>query len=274
MTSSLDPPRFASGRADVPAALSDALRSAANDGPTPHELERLSASVAPFFLMPPSAVPVTGGFSHSSTSILGRMLGSGVGRGATMLAVATVCAVGGYGAWRSLRPVPASPQNIPAAAVVQADVPLPAPAKDPISAGKAPFGSVRAEPVAGGAAPPAVKMREPPHARPAELPAAPSLGETTIAPPPPKPELSEWALVDSARRSMATEPRRALALVQEHHRRFAGGPLSEEADFIEIEAMKRLGRLDEVRALEDRFHSRYPSSIHGQTIQMRPTPTP
>ena len=86
--------------------------------------------------------------------------------------------------------------------------------------------------------------------------------------------MSESELVDLARRSVTTDPRKALALAQEHHRRFAGAPLSEEADFIEIEALKRLGRFEEARALDERFRKRYPTSIHGQTVQVRPAPSP
>jgi hypothetical protein len=73
---------------------------------------------------------------------------------------------------------------------------------------------------------------------------------------------------------VAADPRKALALAQDHHRRFAGGPLAEEADFIEIEATKRLGRFEDARALDERFRKRYPTSMHGQTVQVRPTPTP
>jgi outer membrane protein assembly factor BamD (BamD/ComL family) len=86
--------------------------------------------------------------------------------------------------------------------------------------------------------------------------------------------MSEFALVEQARRSVAADPKKALALTEEHQRRFAGGPLSEESDFIAIEAERRLGHNDEARALADRFKKHYPTSMHGQSVTVPPLPKP
>ena len=270
MTPSFDPPRLASGGADACASLRDALKSASNDGPTQQDLAKLSGMLAPVFMAPPSSFPDVGsnGLSESA-SASAKLLGAGFGKGATMLAVAAVCAAGGYGAWRALAPSSTATQNIAPAPVVQ---PLALPAKEPIRVDQLPIDDTKAP---GDVTPQsaASRPREATRARPIELPAS-NLAAEEVAAGSPKPQLSEWALIELARKSGPTDPRNALALAQDHHRRFAGGPLSEEADFIEIEAMKRLGRFEDARSLEERFRKRYPNSMHGQTVHVQPTPNP
>ncbi len=265
MTPSFDPPRFASGRANAPDSLRAALKSAASDGPAPRDIEKLAGALAPIFAAPPSTFPepVPNGVSESAA--LGAK-GLGAGKIATLLAVAALVGAGGYGAWRHGHPSDPGTQNIAPAIIAQPE-PAPAPqTPEPIPAPRLPLDTT--PPAATGMAAPS-KPREAARTRPVETPAP-----EPVAQPPQKAKLSESEIVEFARKSITSDPRNALSLVQEHHRRFAGGPLSEEADFIEIEALKRLGRFEEARALDDRFRKRYPTSIHGQTVQVRPTPTP
>jgi hypothetical protein len=259
---SADPPRIASGRAAFPGALRDAVQAAATDGPTPQEIERLASALAPVFAAPPLGLH-GGGHGATASGVTG-VKGFGAGKTVTTLAVAALVGAGGYGAWLWLRPAPTPPQNIAPAVAAESEPAPELPAPPPIAVESLPQ---VVEPVPTGAAVP-VKPREAMRVRPIEAPP-----QETQAAEPPKGQ-SESELVDLARRSVASDPRKALALAQDHHRRFAGGPLSEEADFIEIEAMKRLGRFEEARALDDRFRKRYPTSIHGQTVQVRPSPTP
>jgi len=259
MTASSAPPRIASGQVDAPAALRDALQAAANDGPTPEQFEQLSSALTPIFAVSASAVLHAGATGAASAKLFGASK-------ATTLAVAVVLTAGGYGAWRWLGPSRNDAKNMAPAAVAQPVPELVVPASPPpIPVEQLPLDT---EPATETVAPPP-RPREATRTRPAEPPAreAPTVEA-------PKPQLSESELVDLARRLVMSDPRNALALVQDHHRRFAGGPLSEEADFVEIEAMKRLGRFEEARALGDRFRKRYPTSIHGQTVQVRPPPTP
>jgi hypothetical protein len=229
-------------------------------------MARLASALAPTFAVQPALHAASNGLAGSSSTAGAHVLGAGVGKTTTIVALALVCAAGGYGAWRSLQRTSIAPPQVAAPSVAQ---PERAPADDvPQSlAERAPAPDTHS--IARAQAP--AKSREPSRARPAE-PSVPS--DNPIAAPAPKQELSEWALVDLARRSVTTDPQRAIALAQEHHRRFGGGPLSEEADFIEIEATKRLGRLDDARALEEKFHKLYPMSIHGRTVQVRPAPSP
>jgi hypothetical protein len=260
MTPSYDPPRFASGRADAPDSLREALKAAASDGPGLHEIEKLAGALAPIFAAPPSTFPDAAphGISESAGA------GLGAGKVATLLSVAVLVGAGGYAAWRHWHASDPGTQNIAPAVRTQSD---PAPALQPPEPIAAP--ALPLETPAPVAAPVPAKPREAVRSRPVEAPA-----QETPAQPAAKAQLSESELVELARKSVTGDPRNALSLVQEHHRRFAGGPLSEEADFIEIEAMKRLGRFEEARALDDRFRKRYPTSIHGQTVQVRPAPSP
>jgi hypothetical protein len=194
-----------------------------------------------------------------------KVLGASVGKGTSLLALFAVCAVGGYGAWRYTHPSPVAAPSTAPAIVQQPEVAPPALGPAPIPVESLPLDTERSPAALS-------KPREPSRARAVESPTA---GHEEPAPAAEAPKaLSELELVDLARRSIATDPRKTLALAQEHHKRFAGGPLSEEADFLEIEAMKRLGRFEEAKTLDERFRKRYPTSIHGQTVLVKPAPSP
>jgi hypothetical protein len=73
---------------------------------------------------------------------------------------------------------------------------------------------------------------------------------------------NEPQLIERARRALATDPRRALMLTQEHQRRFPAGALGVERDVIAIEALARSGQTAEARRRALLFISSYPRSIH------------
>jgi hypothetical protein len=72
----------------------------------------------------------------------------------------------------------------------------------------------------------------------------------------------EPQLIEKARRALASDPRRALALTQEHQRRFPGGALGVERDVIALEALARSGQTAEARRRAFQFEAKYPQSIH------------
>jgi hypothetical protein len=90
------------------------------------------------------------------------------------------------------------------------------------------------------------------------------------APSAPKPAAStgpsEVALLDQARASLAGNPSRALALTEEHRRRFPKGALSQEREVIAIDALKKLGRSGEAKQRGDTFSAENPDTIHRRTI--------
>jgi hypothetical protein len=78
--------------------------------------------------------------------------------------------------------------------------------------------------------------------------------------------LNEVALLDLARSSLGTDPRRALSLTQEHAKRFPHGALTQEREVIAIEALSRLGQTDAARSRGSEFERHYPGSAHQQKI--------
>lgn len=77
---------------------------------------------------------------------------------------------------------------------------------------------------------------------------------------------SEVALLDQARASLVSNPTRALALTEEHRRRFPKGALSQEREVIAIEALKKLGRGSEAKKRGDAFSAENPDTIHRRTV--------
>lgn len=76
------------------------------------------------------------------------------------------------------------------------------------------------------------------------------------------PAWDEPRLIERARRALASEPRRALQLAQEHQRRFPSGALAVEREVIAIDALARSGERLEALRRARAFESSYPNSIH------------
>lgn len=81
-----------------------------------------------------------------------------------------------------------------------------------------------------------------------------------------KEAIEEHQLLRAARAALERDPARALALTQEHKRRFPAGMLAQEREVIAIEALSRLGRSDDARSRADRFGKEYPDSPHGDRV--------
>jgi hypothetical protein len=65
-----------------------------------------------------------------------------------------------------------------------------------------------------------------------------------------------------ARRELESDPAAALALVREHEARYAGGALVQEREALAVEALARLGRVDEARGRLARLRRDFPQSPH------------
>jgi hypothetical protein len=118
-------------------------------------------------------------------------------------------------------------------------------------------------------APHVAKHAEPP---PQSLPAP----EPEAVPPAPSAEhrapasLPTWdepQLIERARKALATDPRRAFALTQEHQRRFPAGTLGVEREVIALEALARMGQTADARRRALAFTERYPKSIHTPQVR-------
>lgn len=106
---------------------------------------------------------------------------------------------------------------------------------------------------------------------PAPAPAAPS-SEGAADPPDnvqPKPvaQPSEATLLRRAQAALHRDPARALALTQEHRRRFPKGALAQEREVIAIEALSRLGRSGEAAKRAKTFENSYPGSAHQRKVE-------
>lgn len=119
-----------------------------------------------------------------------------------------------------------------------------------------------APPPAPSAAPPAVPPSQaiPPAAPTPSV--APSSKPVTLE--------SESALLERARRELNGNPSRALALANEHARRFPRGMLSQEREVIAIAALRHLGRSTEADQRAARFDRSYPNSAHQRTVDGNP----
>jgi hypothetical protein len=77
---------------------------------------------------------------------------------------------------------------------------------------------------------------------------------------------NEATLLDQARLLLPTEPRRALALTQEHAKRFPRSVLAQEREVIAIQALSRLGKTDAAKKRGVDFERQYPGSAHQNKV--------
>lgn len=118
------------------------------------------------------------------------------------------------------------------------------------------------------APPAAADVRPASNAPPPEV--APPVAEPETAASSPAPRVLKEApatwdepqLIERARKALASEPRRALLLTQEHQRRFPAGALSVERDVIALEALAHSGQTAEAKRRALAFEAKYPKSIH------------
>jgi hypothetical protein len=111
---------------------------------------------------------------------------------------------------------------------------------------------------------------EPP--APVDLSPSPAVAPAPSAPPaapapPADPLAQEAALLERARTALAASPAQALALTEAYAARFPGGMLRIERDLVAIDALRRLGRLDEARARGEAVLARAPGSLYEARIR-------
>jgi RNA polymerase sigma factor (sigma-70 family) len=80
-------------------------------------------------------------------------------------------------------------------------------------------------------------------------------------------ELLEMRDIGNAERLIATEPARALAIVQHAQQRFPDGYFGEERAYVEIMALFGLGRSDEARAKAADFLRTYPDGAYSRRVR-------
>ncbi len=137
-----------------------------------------------------------------------------------------------------------------------------APRRDPIKSGAVPGGRTMDPPVPASP-PPRDGDRDP-------APASDRGGDVGIAAParsPPSEGEEEPQLLQRALAVLATSPSQALALTDEHARRFPAGALGQERERIAIEALVKLGQRGAAVERATRFLAVYPRSAHRSRIE-------
>lgn len=205
--------------------LDQLVELARRERPAPGAMASVARSLrVPFVAAPLAAIvmPSTAMASLAAKVGLSRLGLLGWGAGSTVAASGVVLAV----ALTQPTPPPVSPAPPPARAVSQQQAspkPVePAPVPELVATPSAPAHAVK------------------------ELPAM----------------WDEPQLIERARKALASEPRRALALAQEHQRRFPAGALAVERDVIALEALARSGQTAEATRRARAFEAKYPKSIH------------
>ena len=78
---------------------------------------------------------------------------------------------------------------------------------------------------------------------------------------------TEVHLLQRAQSALGGSPASALALTDEHARRFAGGALAQEREFIAVSALLALGRGPEARARAARLIERFPGTAYRGRLE-------
>jgi hypothetical protein len=78
---------------------------------------------------------------------------------------------------------------------------------------------------------------------------------------------AEAELLARAQRELARDPSRARALALEHERVFPAGRLVEEREAVMIDALVRLGRIDDARARAQDAAARFPRGFYEERIE-------
>ena len=78
---------------------------------------------------------------------------------------------------------------------------------------------------------------------------------------------SEMELLRSARSALASRPKEAFALTEQHREHYPRGVFAQERDALAIEALLRSGNTETARSLAKSFVSAHPSSPHAHRFR-------
>lgn len=110
-------------------------------------------------------------------------------------------------------------------------------------------------------APPTAPALEPPASRREEV------KPPTASAKPAAQKPDEAALLEQARRALATNPTQALALTRRHQALYPHGALVQEREVIAIEALRRLGRGGQASERANSFEKSFPDSAHRRAVE-------
>jgi hypothetical protein len=213
----------------APGELGRLFRAAEADLPSQAQLSNVAERLGPL-LAPPGATPA------SSAAGMPRALKLGLLAGALLGAVAIAVGV-------STQRAPSVEKSAPSAVAPPANQVL-TPALSAAAPAIAPSPSAEAPPAASATSP-----ASNPAPRSSRAPA------------------NEALLLERARRALASDPARALALTKQHQQSFPNGLLKQEREVIAIEALRRLGKAEQAGERAGRFEKQYPDSAHRRAVE-------
>jgi len=80
-------------------------------------------------------------------------------------------------------------------------------------------------------------------------------------------ELAEMRQITRAERLLSADPKRALALTRAMHTGFPAGYFREERDYLEVMALRELGRTREMRDKAAAFLGAYPTGLYSSRVR-------
>lgn len=239
-----DPVRL-SADLNAPARLRDLLAQGRRSGPTETDLQRLSSRVQ---------AAIIAGVPAPNLTPIGKAGFTGLAGKIGVVAFAAVAAVVGGTLWvaRHSTPVVATSKATGASASVSAVANSLHDEVEPVDH--------------PSASPPESSLPTPDTSSRSLGPTSSNSSITSVGRDGAASTANESVLLNMARSALRSNPRHALALTQEHVKRFANGALVQEREVIAIEALSRLGQLDAARARARDFERRFPGSAHQSKI--------
>ncbi len=238
MSADQDPPRWVEPGSDAPEQLRALLEAARADLPDEAELASVAAALGPLLggpAAPPAAPP-------SHPHVPGPGAGALGGAAAKIAGVIALAGAVGGGLWLASHHGAAPAARVPLSSA--------APARPAPEAVAEPGPSAVVEPA------PATVAEPPPSAAQAQAP-VPARAPATAP--------DEAQLLRAAQAALKTDPARALALTQEHKRRFPHGVLAQEREVIAIEALSKVDQAAAKKRAEQ-FRQEYPGSAHESKV--------
>lgn len=264
-----DPKRFLDPSSDAP----DGLRRLLSEGhaassPTNTQLTDWYASLVPRIGPPDGdgggdAGP--GGDGGAPPNIPG--VGGGTTGALAKIALAAALGAGAIAGGVALTRRP----DAPAPAPLVATVTTPAASATPLVSAE------NDDPLPAPSSPPRGPRAPRPHltrtATPEPVPSSPSPDPATTslaAPAAASPERprSELEILTEAKRIAPNQPAAALALLDEHARRYPSGALEQEREVLAIEALVRVGKRADARSRAESFAKKFPASAHLRRIEV------
>ena len=263
-----DPPRLRQA-SDSPIDLVRALELSRSELPAPEEMARIAAGLQPMLSSssddaseprarraPASMRPVAAGATFAFKLLLAAAVAAG-GLGTVLWRLRTA-------AWHETASLvgptpsvaaPASKQTSPTSLDLASGAPT-----EPATAPTSPIEAHRAQAAAGDRA--VTAQSAAPAARPSgsEPVGGAAFPDATSA--------AEAALLGRAERALASDPTRALRLTEEHLSRFPRGVLTQEREFVAIQALLGLGRRSDAAARAAQFHAHFPGSAHLRRLDL------